>query len=273
MSKLGTMVGVAMGFTFGGPIGAAIGGAIGAAVGTAIEDATETGNEPAPESTEIWSEDLHEAIWNSFFMVLGKFSKLDGIVSKEEIKIVKEFVKNNFADEGQDRNKQMMEHVERCFLLGRDSHKPIAGLISDFHVCLKNYKATEDAIKIKNVELFNTLKDIAFSNEPPSHIHISSLKEIAKQLGLSQKSSHQPPPNENTEEPNNNLIKHYEILKISPNSSIEEIKLARKRRLKEFHPDMHSAKELPDEFIKFANEMTIKVNAAYSAIMASRGAL
>lgn len=66
------------------------------------------------------------------------------------------------------------------------------------------------------------------------------------------------------------LDEYYRILECSPNSSIEEIKAAYKRLLKESHPDK-LPKDSPEWVLKAANERFSKIQEAYKKIKDAKG--
>jgi hypothetical protein len=63
----------------------------------------------------------------------------------------------------------------------------------------------------------------------------------------------------------------FEILGCSPNSSIEEIRLRYRSKVKDFHPDFLSSKDLPPQFIEFANEKMAEITCAYEEICRIKG--
>lgn len=73
--------------------------------------------------------------------------------------------------------------------------------------------------------------------------------------------------NSNNYQSNNSSIdaeKAYSILKIDSNSSVDEIKIAYKNRIKEYHPDKTAG--LGEEIQKIAQLKTQELNEAYSIL-------
>ena len=60
----------------------------------------------------------------------------------------------------------------------------------------------------------------------------------------------------------------YEILGISPNATVLDIKKARDKKLIKFHPDKITQHNLDPAFMKFASERTNELYAAYEFVMA-----
>ena len=61
----------------------------------------------------------------------------------------------------------------------------------------------------------------------------------------------------------------YKILEIKPNSSVEEIKSAYKKKIKEYHPDRLSG--LGAELQNLANQKTQEINSAYNLLKQTKG--
>ena len=62
----------------------------------------------------------------------------------------------------------------------------------------------------------------------------------------------------------------YQVLGVSPEMSLEEIKSAYRRLVKEHHPDAMIARGVPEEFVALATEKLAAINTAYEAIESSR---
>ncbi|WP_425408953.1 J domain-containing protein [Hyphococcus sp.] len=63
----------------------------------------------------------------------------------------------------------------------------------------------------------------------------------------------------------------YEMLRVSPAASPEEVRAAYKKRIKAVHPDAIASLDLDDDIKKAAILATQKVNYAYQKIMRERG--
>ncbi len=64
--------------------------------------------------------------------------------------------------------------------------------------------------------------------------------------------------------------KAYEILGCRANDSDEQVKKQFHEMAKKYHPDSISGKDLPEDFVKFANERFVELHEAYRAVMDSR---
>jgi len=69
----------------------------------------------------------------------------------------------------------------------------------------------------------------------------------------------------------NTLDKYYSILKSTQNSTNMDIKRAYRELVRQYHPDSIQGKELPEDFMLFANERLKEINNAYDIIKKERG--
>ncbi|MBP3888978.1 MAG: DnaJ domain-containing protein [Cellulosilyticum sp.] len=68
------------------------------------------------------------------------------------------------------------------------------------------------------------------------------------------------------------LIKKYtEVLGVSPDASMSEIKRAYRKLVKEYHPDKMAAGSVPPEYIEFANKKIRDINEAYEYLEKVKG--
>ena len=59
------------------------------------------------------------------------------------------------------------------------------------------------------------------------------------------------------------LKKYSEVLGVSPDASLAEIKKAYRKLVKEYHPDKLASGSIPEEYIAFANQKIREINEAY----------
>jgi len=77
------------------------------------------------------------------------------------------------------------------------------------------------------------------------------------------------PPHPKRDDPVRARAPWYEVLRVPANASLEEIKLAYRRRIAEYHPDKTSG--LGDELRALAEEKSKIINAAYDEAMHAAG--
>ena len=66
------------------------------------------------------------------------------------------------------------------------------------------------------------------------------------------------------------LEKAYEVA-LSRDCSESELKKAYRLKAADFHPDKLRSKDLPEEFVAFANDQLAKINQSYNVILDARG--
>ena len=102
MGWFGKLTFGSLGMLFGGPIGAIAGAALGhVLVDKKIDFAAQAGRagHEIPEPQFGYAEKTQAAFFISLFSILGKLSKIDGVVSKEEIAVVQDFINGLPIDE------------------------------------------------------------------------------------------------------------------------------------------------------------------------------
>ncbi len=67
------------------------------------------------------------------------------------------------------------------------------------------------------------------------------------------------------------LTAAYKVLGASSQESLEEITRKYRKLMLEYHPDKIQSKELPDGFLRFANEKVLEVREAYELVNKARG--
>lgn len=72
---------------------------------------------------------------------------------------------------------------------------------------------------------------------------------------------------ESIETKKNTLEKYYNVLNCSNKSSIDDIKRSFREKSLKFHPDVISSKQLPPEFIQFAENQFYLIKEAYDVLM------
>ena len=67
------------------------------------------------------------------------------------------------------------------------------------------------------------------------------------------------------------LEESYDAIGLPKTASDKEVKAAYRARAADFHPDKLKSKNLPAEFIAFANEQLARINQAHEIIRKARG--
>jgi DnaJ like chaperone protein len=251
MSWFGKLTFGAVGLLLGGPLGAIAGAALGHILidrqGGLIKHEYYT---ERPEF--VGTEQAQASYFVSLFSILGKLSKVDGRVSRDEIAVVQDFINSLPMDEAQ------KEFARRVFREAKDS--PYA--IEDFAAQLYRAVGRQPAVMMS---FFSLLFHVAAADGTLHPAEEAALKSIQNIFRIS---------DSRYEDIKavyiKNEDKYYKILNCTPACSNEEIKANYKKLVKDFHPDKIIAKGLPEEFVDFASERFREIQESYEKIRKER---
>ena len=99
MGWFGKLTFGSLGMLFGGPLGAIAGAALGHVLVDKKTDFAGQAGRAIPESQFRYAEKTQAAFFISLFSILGKLSKIDGVVTKDEIAVVQDFINGLPIDE------------------------------------------------------------------------------------------------------------------------------------------------------------------------------
>lgn len=241
-----------LGMLLGGPLGAVAGAALGHALidrklDLAWQDARRI---PPPEFGH--AEKIQAAFFVSLFSVLGKISKIDGVVTRDEIKIVQEFIHELPINETEKK------FAQRVFNEAKNSPYRI----EDFAAQLYQTVKTQPTLLISYFDLL--LRIVAADGT----FHAAEEDALRKVKEIFNISDHQYADMKSVYI--DDLANHYKILNCTPESSIEEIKSNYKKLVKDYHPDVIIAKGLPEEFIELASDRFREIQDSYDKIQRER---
>ena len=241
-----------LGLFLGGPLGAIAGAAMGhllvdKGVGTAdrVIDSTRGPQLGQAEQTQA-------AYFISLFSILGKLSKIDGTVTREEIAVVDGFINGlPMAD----REKQFARQIF-------NEAKDTGYSIEDFAIQLYQAAGAQPALLLSFLDLLFQIAAADGKFHPAEETALKKIKDIfnvSDQQFEDIKAVYF-----------KNINKYYKMLNCSPESSNEEIKANYKKLVKEFHPDTIISKGLPEEFIDFASKRFQEIHESYKKIRQDR---
>jgi len=246
MNWWGKLIGTGVGM-FGGPIGALAG----AAIGHLYDE-----DDPTPQN-ERRARILFLAY---FFSCAAKISKADGGISSEEISMT-ELLMDRFGLD--DKTKEFAKNVFRKAKNSKrsidDDFKEVAKLIGFEQTIAQSFVGGLFEIVRSNGKKVNELQ-IRFL--------LRAEERFKLQPGTVQSwfnHGYKPPQEENSES-QISLEEAYEILMVTKDSSDSELKRAYHSKVANFHPDKLKSKNLPNEFMQFANAELAKINLAYETI-------
>jgi len=249
MNWWGKLIGTGVGM-LGGPIGALAG----AAIGHLYDD-----DDPTPQN-EKKARVLYLAY---FFSCAAKIAKADGGVSATEIETTenlmvrfgldaktKEFCKNVFRKAKASKRSIDEDYQEVGKLIGFDQNIAASFIGGLFEIARSNGPninklqirfliRAEERFKIEGGLVRTWLK----------HGYTPQQESPDTQISLEQA---------------------YEVLNVSANSSSAVVKKAYYAKAADFHPDKLKSKDLPREFIEFANSELAKINLAYEKIRSAK---
>ena len=241
-----------MGLLFGGPLGAVAGAALGHMLidKSAGFAGQATRSIPGPGFGQ--AEQTQAAYFISLFSILGKLSKIDGVVTNDEIVVVQGFINSLPMEE---REKQFARQV---FSEAKDSQYPIEDFATQLAQAIQNQPALL-------LSFFDLLFKIAAADGKLQSAEETALKSIQNIFRISDRQYDDIKAVYFQE-----LDKHYKMLNCTPESSNEEIKSNYKKLVKDFHPDKIMSKGLPEEFINFAETRFREIQESYEKVQKER---
>ena len=262
MAWWGKAIGGAFGFMVGGPLGALMGVAFGhnfdrGMIGIGQSDWKSGGGN---------QDRVQAAFFTATFSVMGYIAKADGKVTRDEIRLAEEVMRQLGLDG------EMRESAKKLFSEGKSENFPIDEILDQFKSELKH--RTTLVQMFLEIQLQAAYADgVMDASEEKALAHIcqrlgiplAQLKRMEEMLkagfgGQRQKSSTQ-----------GSLSDAYAIVGVENTVSDAELKKAYRRLMSQHHPDKLVAKGLPDEMIKDATAKTQQIKAAYEQIREARG--
>ncbi len=241
-----------MGLLFGGPLGAVAGAALGHMLldKKAGYPGQDTRTIPGPGFDP--AEQAQAAYFISLFSILGKMSKIDGVVTKDEIAVVQDFI-NSLPMEEREK-----DFARRIFTEAKNSPYAIEDFAAQLYQAIQNQPALLHSF-------FDLLFKIAAADGKLHPAEETALKNIQNIFRINDRQY------EDIKAVYfKDLDRYYKILHCTPESSNEEIKSNYKKLVKDFHPDKIISKGLPEEFIDFAESRFREIQESYEKIQKER---
>ena len=252
MGWFGKLTFGSLGMFLGGPLGAIAGAALGHHLVDKQRDdmAYETRSDAQPELRHV--EQTQATYFISIFSILGKFAKIDGVVSSDEISVTQGFINSLPIREGE------KQFAKKVFREAKDSRYSI----EDFAVQFYQMNRQRPELRLS---FFDLLFQVAAADrvfhaaEEASLNRIKDIFQISDQQYDNIKSIYF-----------EDVDKSYKLLSCTPESSNQEIKSRYKKLVKDFHPDRIVSKGLPEEFTEFATKRFREIQGAYEKIRKDR---
>jgi len=275
MNWWGKLLGGALGFALGqGFVGTSLGLLIGVFLGHQLDRTTR--NKKLKHQEEEFKQDSQEETQAAFFMatfsVMGYISKSDGRVSKQEIQLAEQVMKQMHL--GKEQRIAAIEYFNQ----GKQGDFDLEAVLHDFREKCEHKTAL--------LQMFVEIQLQAVYADGSKHANESQiLQQICTFLGYpevllaqlesmffaSHRSRQSQNSNSSYARSSTALEDAYKIIGVSSAASDEEVKKAYRKLMSENHPDKLIAKGLPEEMIEIATNKTQEIQKAYDLIEKSRG--
>jgi DnaJ like chaperone protein len=255
MAWMGKILGGTVGWSFGGPLGAVIGAAIGNHFDQNNSNSNQFGTQQRSNLNQ--QEEKQTIFFTSIFSMLAKFAQADGTVSREEIKTIDRFIKNELKLQGEARKLAI-----RVFDEAKKKNNSFEEYAQQFY---DNFKNEQTLV----VGMFDLLMRVAVADNDFHYKEEEYIKKAKKIFNLND-SQYESIRSQYVDTAD--LEKCYKILECSPEADFKEVKRKYRKKAKDFHPDNVIGKGLPEEFVDFAEEEFKKINDAYEKIKEEKGA-
>jgi DnaJ like chaperone protein len=240
MILLKSAIGYLIGFSLGGPIGGLIGAIAGSGVGA----------KQKKSKTRFTSNQKQQAaFFAALFACLAKLAKADGIVSKEEVEKVDDFIKDRFKFPSEQR-----QFAIKVFNHAKDDNVSYEEYASQLAGLLANNK---NAL----VVFYELLFELAMADgilDPAEEVLLRKTPNIfGIDLNLFDQLKDQF--SSDSSDP-------YKVLGVTSDMPFDAIKKIYQKKRREFHPDTLISKGLPDELLDKAKEKFIEIQQAFEKI-------
>ncbi len=251
MNWWGKLIGTGIGM-FGGPIGALAG----AALGHLYDE-----DDPATQD-ERKARVLYLAY---FFSCAAKVAKADGRISAEEIAVTESLMQRMGLDE------KTAEFAKNVFRKAKGSRRSID---EDFKEVGKmiGYEPT-----VAQSFLGGLFEIVRSNGEKLNEMQVRFLLRGEERLKLQPGTLRSwirggyAPPQHDPSVDTLSLEEAYDALGLARDCSELELKKAYRAKAADFHPDKLRSKNLPEEFVAFANNQLAKINQAHQVVRKARG--
>lgn len=234
---MGKLLGGGLGFVIGGPLGAVLG----ALVGHHTLDA---------EDTLSVEEGRHSVFFLATFSMLGKLSKADGVVSREEIDVVEELMTEQLKLSGEARQVAI-----KIFTVAKSSDHTFEDYAHQFH---EEFRDQPEAL----VSMIDLLLRLAHSDGVAHPKEVEMINQGVRIFGVEAEAAQL----RARYSEDNDLLRCYEVLGASEGEPLEDIKKKYRRLAMENHPDRMQAKGVPPELMATAEDRFKEIQHAFEVV-------
>ena len=204
---------------------------------------------------------FQEKFLKSLFLMFAKIAAADGAIKKEEIKFVE-----NTMNEVLKLNKKSKKEAVAIFRSVRKENRSFQSCAAEFFELYSNHPQMLET----SIVLFFQLATVdgELSPEEERLIHAAAtVFGFEESLYERIKNTYSATSGIST----TSVDRSYSLLGCTPDASNEEIKKNYRKLVQEYHPDKILSKDLPEEFIRFANEKFKNIQDAYDVVKQARG--
>jgi len=212
----------------------------------------------------------------SMMALCAMIAKADGSVTKGEIRFIKDFIKGHFGISNEEVNT-----YEAAFNYGKNHPEEyvfFTQIISGYYRTRRDYVMAlaylfvgvamqeGESTAAKEAQTKKIVMGLGLSEYEYQALRMAFLRQRG---GYEQSYSGQGFGNYSNQE---DLVKKYtQVLGVSEDASMTEIKKAYRKLVKEYHPDKLSSGSVPPEYIEFANQKIRDINEAYEYLEKVKG--
>ena len=212
----------------------------------------------------------------SIMALCAMIAKADGSVTKSEVRYIRNFIQEHFGISSEELNT-----YEGAFNYGK-SHPE--AYLAFTNIISGHYRTRRDYI----MALAYLFVSVGMQEGENSIAKESQMKKIVMAIGLSEYEYQALRMSFNRQRGTyeesysgqgfggyahqEDLVKKYtQVLGVSEDASMAEIKKAYRKLVKEYHPDKLSSGSVPPEYIEFANQKIRDINEAYEYLEKVKG--
>ncbi len=263
MSWWGKVIGGTFGFMLGGPLGAMMGAALGHNFDQGLNTMQRGAGRGAIGSDDV--EAIQSAFFTATFTVMGHMAKADGFVSKEEIAVAENVIRQMRLNPAQ------QQLARALFAQGKQDGFPLNDALQQLRTT--SHRSRHLMQMFLEILVATALAD---GNLHPAERQV--LQQCATALGFSQQEFNsilhrQQASSHMHSGQHSNAIKlsdAYKLLGVAKDAGDDELKKAYRRLMIQHHPDKLVAKGLPQEMMEMASKKTMEIKEAYELIKKSR---
>ncbi len=252
MSWIGKIVGGSIGFTFGGPLGAVAGAAIGHGLDMMADQDVQRPAHGHPAGLDALQE-AQSLFFVTTFSLLAKMAKADGVVTRDEVQVVDDFIKRNLESRGPTRDLAI-----RIFREAKNSPYTFESFAEQFHDAFRHQPSMLR-------EMLELLYRVAMADGVLHPEEERLLKAAERIFGIE---------SGDVGRIRARLVlddsRHYAVLECDPSDSLKTIKSRYRQLARDYHPDRLMAKGLPEEMLQVGTRKLQEINQAYDAIVVAR---